>query len=537
MKMKTEPSHEDPISAAAAVLLRAMDHAKRAVSESQAMCGILAAKIKDLEDAMKLQGADLDARALSAKRDLGLMLADRYRGMVESQKKLESVLALSTRLETKVTDKDGTIADLLTQLLSVRSAVAMERSRPRFSPVDPPELATSLPVGAFMAQGISLAQVGAVFATAPPKPSSVNGNLPKTASVKVATPPRSSAKYSHRPAPKLPFPSRRSQRRRVHQPASVVGSRLFELKRHFGLGHSSKCSKYLSRENVEFSSTKVRASGEDNLTCGLRAEQPAWLRVRFPQSLAVIRGFRNKSRTATCFSAVWLQKCSDNYIAGITICGDTLLQKLLKRTVPPLGEMSAIDSGRSDLRIEIPPRALVSHEGGMNRRSRASIVSPVGKDHERRKNPQNDEPFGFSRVFHEGGMNLSPVAVSESGRGNAEAINDPEGSLPPGSTGVAAYDQIMESQIDKSYSVHRLSLKNWNMLFAKSEVNIQRRRDRNPASAEENTHRRSPDPKPGGHSATFVSYTASGHTAGDEVTPGCGPSAGWIFAHFLAACE
>ncbi|KAJ7925046.1 hypothetical protein B0H13DRAFT_1863411 [Mycena leptocephala] len=161
MKMKTEPSHEDPISAAAAVLLRAIDHAKRAVSESQAMCGILAAKIKDLEDAMKLQGADLDARALSAKRDLDLMLADRYRGMVESQKKLESVLALSTRLETKVTDKDGTIADLRTQLLSVRSAVAMERSRPRFSPVDPPELATSLPVGAFMAQGISLAQVGA----------------------------------------------------------------------------------------------------------------------------------------------------------------------------------------------------------------------------------------------------------------------------------------------------------------------------------------------------------------------------------------
>jgi hypothetical protein len=128
MKMKTEPSHEDPISAAAAVLLRAMDHAKRAVSESQAMCGILAAKIKDLEDAMKLQGADLDARALSAKRDLDLMLADRYRGMVESQKKLESVLALSTRLETKVTDKDGTIADLRTQLLSVRSAVAMERT-------------------------------------------------------------------------------------------------------------------------------------------------------------------------------------------------------------------------------------------------------------------------------------------------------------------------------------------------------------------------------------------------------------------------
>jgi hypothetical protein len=48
--------------------------------------------------------------------------------MVESQKKLKSVLALSTRLETKVTDKDGTIADLRTQLLSVRSAVAMERT-------------------------------------------------------------------------------------------------------------------------------------------------------------------------------------------------------------------------------------------------------------------------------------------------------------------------------------------------------------------------------------------------------------------------
>jgi predicted nucleic acid-binding Zn-ribbon protein len=48
--------------------------------------------------------------------------------MVESQKKLESALALSTRLETKLVDKDGTIADLRTQLLNVQSAVTMERT-------------------------------------------------------------------------------------------------------------------------------------------------------------------------------------------------------------------------------------------------------------------------------------------------------------------------------------------------------------------------------------------------------------------------
>jgi predicted nucleic acid-binding Zn-ribbon protein len=126
--IKTEPSSdEDPISAAAAVLLRAVDQTKRAASESQAACETLEAKIKALEDAMKLQQADLDAsRALSARRDVDL--ADRDRGMVESQKKLESALALSTRLETKLVDKDGIIADLRTQLLNVQSAVTMERT-------------------------------------------------------------------------------------------------------------------------------------------------------------------------------------------------------------------------------------------------------------------------------------------------------------------------------------------------------------------------------------------------------------------------
>jgi hypothetical protein len=151
--MKIEPSNtesssdEDPITAAAALLVLAVDQARRdivaarsepspALVASEAKREALEAKVRDLEDALELRQADLhSAHTICAQRDAELAdsdrmiaglqrnldaltaqrsveLVERDRTVAESQKNLNSAHALATQRDAALVDRDRKMADL-----------------------------------------------------------------------------------------------------------------------------------------------------------------------------------------------------------------------------------------------------------------------------------------------------------------------------------------------------------------------------------------------------------------------------------------
>lgn len=176
--MKIEPSNtesssdEDPVTAAAALLVLAVDQAKHdivaarsepspALVASEAKREALEAKVRDLEDALELRQADLNsAHTICAQRDAELAdrdrtiaglqrnldalttqheveLVERYLTVAESQKNLDSARTLAMQLEAKLADKDRTITELQknyttvpTQAVEVTQAVLARRAAP-----------------------------------------------------------------------------------------------------------------------------------------------------------------------------------------------------------------------------------------------------------------------------------------------------------------------------------------------------------------------------------------------------------------------